>query len=439
MLATADLSDGQNNKPLTKDNNTMAKQLLLLALIICSIGKSYAASPYQPEIATSSSIGTAGAANPTHTYDASVIRTNPAGLPHLSRPETLKVGAQVLNGIMRFDAEIAEAGGTDKGNAAPSEIIPGIFYSRQLNDKWHMGAGVAAAYGLGAEYGDAFSGRYLTITTSLAGAGVYSSLGYQINDEWSIGLSLAAIHTTLTLSRAVSKNPSAPSVATDGKMKFDEIDDWSPQATAGLLYTPNNSQWTMGFVYRSKTEVDLKGDLKAYNGITLPSDTGKVSFDMPEVFEIGASYQYSNNLSLFFQADLQRWSQFSDYTIDIGAGPMALNRDWRDSYRVSLGAHYQLSPTRSFFVGTGFDMSAVTDKNRTFDAPVDDQIRATGAYVYQADNLDVSFGLTVIHGGKGKIDQNVEVAPGSGQFSRIKGEFSTYYVLFGFASIDYRF
>jgi len=414
------------------------RYLVNAILLLCASGIVNAGSPYQPEIGTPGSNGTAGAANPTNTNDASALRTNPAGLVHLEQPDSLFVGAQVLTATMRFETDIATAGGDDGGNAGPLEFIPSVFYSRGINDKLHIGVGMAPAYGLGADYGESFTGRYLTIKTNLVGAGLYSSLGYKLGDEWAGGLSLAGIYTTLELSRAVSTTPISPTPATDGKVTLDELDDWSPQATLGLMYTPSDSPWTLGFVYRSKTEVDLTGDID-FEGLPLPSAKGSASFDMPESYELGLTYQYSDQFRLFIEADLQRWSQFSDYTVDLGAGLVAYDRSWRDSYRFAVAAEYKLSQNQTVYVGTSYDMSPVTDKHRTFDAPTDEQIRLSGAYVRQHKSFDWSAGLSVILSGSGKIDQTAEITPGTGISARTAGEFSSYYLMFPYASIRYHF
>jgi len=276
------------------------------------------------------------------------------------------------------------------------------------------------------------------VTTRLSGAGLYFSFGYELNEEWALGLSLAAIYTTLKLSRAVSNTPNNPYPATDGKVTFDDIDDWSPQAALGIVYTPKDSQWTLGLVYRSKTAVDLKGDLEAKN---LPFSSGRaeVSFDMPEAYELGLAYQYTEKLKVFVQADYQLWSQFSDYTVNIGAGTDAYDRGWRDSYRVALGAQFELTPQQVIFVGTSYDMSPVTDKNRTFDAPTDDQLRLSASYHHRLDTLDFSLGLSLIQSASGKVDQTVEVTPGSGVFARTQGDFSPFNLIFVSASLEYHF
>ena len=105
----------------------LSRQRLFALYIACFIGSSLAGSPYQPEIGTASSVGTAGAANPTNSYDASALRTNPAGLVRIGESESLLVGGQVLSGVMRFKSDVATAGGEDGGNVAPFELIPSIL------------------------------------------------------------------------------------------------------------------------------------------------------------------------------------------------------------------------------------------------------------------------------------------------------------------------
>jgi long-subunit fatty acid transport protein len=104
-----------------------------------------------------------------------------------------------------------------------------------------------------------------------------------------------------------------------------------------------------------------------------------------------------------------------------------------------VGLNYQLSPHAAVFAGTSYDMAPVTEKYRTFDAPTDEQIRMSGSYVYQRQKLRYSLGASVIHAGDGKVDQTVEVTPGSGLFARTKGQFSSYYLVFVSASVEYRF
>jgi long-chain fatty acid transport protein len=412
--------------------------LVLSILLLCAPDITYAGSPYQPEIGTPGSNGTAGAANPTNINDASALRTNPAGLVHIEEPNSLLVGAQVLTASMRFDTDIATAGGDDGGNAGPLEFIPSVFYSRSISEQLHFGVGLAPAYGLGADYGESFRGRYSTIESNFVGAGFYSSLGYKLGDEWAVGLSIAAIYTTLELSRAVSTTPFAPNAATDGKVTLDELDDWSPQATLGLMYRPDNGPWTLGFVYRSKTEVDVEGDVD-FEGLPMPSAKGSASFDMPESYEIGLTYQYSDQLRLFVETDIQRWSQFSNYTVDLGTGPVAYDRSWRDSYRFAVGAEYKLAQNETLYIGTSYDMSPVRDKHRTFDAPTDEQIRLSGAYVRQHNSIEWSAGLSIIFSDDGSVDQVAEITPGTGLTARTAGEFSSYYLMFPYVSFRYIF
>jgi hypothetical protein len=108
-----------------------SRRILPVPCLVCVAEYTYSASPYQPEVGTASSDGAAGAANPTNTYDASALRTNPAGLTKLSDPETLFVGGQLLTGVMRFKSVVATAGGKDGGNVGPFELLPSVFLQQE--------------------------------------------------------------------------------------------------------------------------------------------------------------------------------------------------------------------------------------------------------------------------------------------------------------------
>ncbi|MEE8057732.1 MAG: outer membrane protein transport protein [Pseudomonadales bacterium] len=426
--------DGRHfNKPLL----CLAAQLMIY--LWGSPQPVYAAGPYLPEIASTTSVGTAGAANPTNTYDASAAVSNPAAMAFLQDNETASVGAQVLAGYFKWHSDIATGGGSDSGNTGPINLIPGLFYSGTVSEDWRIGFGLAQAFGVGAEYGDNFVGRYQAITSDLQGKGFTTSLSYQLNKQWSIGLGLAAVYTTLELSTAISTTPTKPSPTTDGKIKLDSIDGWSPQGTLGVFYSPINSPWTVGFVYRTETRVNLKGDFIVSN-LPLPSGTAKVKFEMPERFEMGASYQHTDALRLFVEADYERWSQGSLVTRDLGfAPPETIDRRWRDTYRIALGSSYQLSPHSYLFTGASYDMAPATDKNRTFDAPVDAQTRLNGAYKYKTKTSDYSVGMSIVHMGEGVIDQMIPIDLNRTQTVHVKGELSSYYVLFVYASLNYHF
>ncbi|MBW2581011.1 MAG: outer membrane protein transport protein, partial [Deltaproteobacteria bacterium] len=114
---------------------------------------------YLPEIATPGSVGTAGVANVTNVDDASSAFTNPAGMTALEADEA-EAGMEVLIPVMKFDSDIATAGGSDGGNAGQPAVIPGLFVVKGLNENLKLGFSIAAVAGGGLDYGENFVGRY---------------------------------------------------------------------------------------------------------------------------------------------------------------------------------------------------------------------------------------------------------------------------------------
>jgi long-chain fatty acid transport protein len=423
----------------------------LLLVIFLSSFNARGGGFYFPEIATPGSVGTAGAANPTNTFDASTSLTNPAAMVHLPDENSLRVGFQVFAPMIEFDSSIATGGGGDGGNAGDIAAIPGLFYARKINEDLSFGASVSALMGGGIDYGDNFVGRYQATRAVLAGAGVTGSLGYRVNEKLSVGLGVTMVLTQFEQDVAINKamlcaGPLTCSGNTsDGKVKLEELDDWSPQYVLSLTYQLSDD-WLLGAVYRSKVDVDLEGDLRTRNLSDISLGPGpsleqlltgnvKLSFDAPEVFEIGLRYQWKPDTLIFIEADIERFSQFSHnyMTVSNTGSVVFLDRKWDDTYRVALGVVRRKGSGDIISAGISYDSSPVDDEDRTFDLPVDEQVRFAMAYGrYGEEGLNYSLAAELIWLGDNAIDQ---VAQGV----RAGGEFESSYMFIWSASVDYRF
>jgi long-chain fatty acid transport protein len=284
--------------------------LVVLSLFAMAHSTAHAGGFYLPEIATPGSVGSAGATNPTNTIDSSSAITNPAAMVHLEKDRAYLVGGQIMAPEMSFDSDIATGGGSDGGNAGDVALAPGFSYARRIDDKSSIGFGLSALMGGGVDYGDDFVGRYQATSAILTGAGLTASYGYKVNDEVSIGAGVTAVYTVFEQDIAINR----PATLPDGEVSLEEIDGWDPQFTLGLTWRLNKKA-LLGFVYRSKAEIELEGKLKTKN-LSAPPFTlldGQdvtLEFDAPEVFEIGLQYDIDANTKLFLEADIERFSQF---------------------------------------------------------------------------------------------------------------------------------
>lgn len=390
-----------------------------------------AAGFYLSEVGTPGSLGTAGTANVTNTYTADASWANPAGMTGVKQDEIL-TGMQLLLPKMEFDSSIAEAGGSDGGNAGVAAAIPSFFMVKKLSDDARFGFSVVAPMGGGSDYGDDFVGRYGAYEVSLQGVGFSPSLAYQVNDKFSLGAGVSFVYTIFDEKIAVNQG-----AAPDGRVKIDGIDDWGAQFFAGITYEFND-QLLLGVVYRSEFDTELEGDVKFRDMlVTPPADSIDVDWQNPQLIEVGLRYELDDEYLLFASANWEDWSEFSDNRLAFDGGiinpVIKVDRNFKDTWHLGFGMAVRLDENRLFSLGASYDSSPVDDDDRTIDLPFDEQFKLSAAYGWKGDKkLDYAIGATLLYAGQAKVDQ---VAQGL----RFKGEFDRNFFLFLGGTLRYVF
>jgi len=200
-----------------------ARNLLQFCLVAISLAWGQpllAAAFYIKEVGTPVSLGTAGVANVTNTRSADAAWTNPAGMTAQNEDHIL-TGLMVIIPDVKFDSDVAEAGGSDGGNAGEVVGVPSFFYTHAVSDDTRFGFSVVAPIGGGINYGDDFVGRYAMQKVELAGIAFTPSFAYKVDDRLSLGIGVAAVYSTLGQDNVI--NSPRPD---DGKSKFEDLDDW---------------------------------------------------------------------------------------------------------------------------------------------------------------------------------------------------------------------
>ena len=406
----------------------------MIICVTCLPAKpSAAAGFYFPEVGTPSSLGTGGVSNVTNTYGADAAWTNPAGMTALEE-DRIFAGLQVVVPRIKFDSSVATEGGSDGGNAGETVFIPSFFYLKKLSDRTRLGFSVTAPLGGGVDYGDNFAGRYETINAFLEGIALSPSIGYEVNEQLSVGAGVSFIYTLYEQDIAI--NPAfVPTVnGGDGKLKIEDADDWGYQPFLGLTYQLSD-RVLLGAVYRAEMEVDLEGDVKFRNlgALTPPINRVEINWDNPQTLEAGLSYRLTDGNTLFFNAGWQDWSAFSDNDLAFtGAGVATLDRNWDDTWQAGI-ALSNIENRQGYSVGFSYESSPVDDDDRTFDLPVDELYRFSASYSWTGvRGLDYSLGGSLTVFGDSKIDNTV-------QGVRIKGDFDSNYLLFLGGTLRYVF
>jgi long-chain fatty acid transport protein len=381
-----------------------------------------AAGFYVSEVGSPGSLGTAGVANPTNTFGADSAWTNPAGMTGLEKDEFMS-GVQVLIPKNEFDPSVAEKGGTDGGNAGEVALVPSLFYVKKLSERSRLGFSVTAPIGGGLDYGDSFVGRYGATKVVLQGVAISPSFAYSVNDRLSLGAGVSVLYTKFDEEIAINQG-----AAPDGKVKFDNLDDWGYQPFFGLTFELSDRA-LVGLVYRAKADVDLEGDVEFRNLTpTPPADSIDLSWDNPQTLEAGLRYGVKDETWLFFNFGWEDWSQFSDNELAFQGGlvnpAVTLDRNFKDTWHGGAAIAHKAGD-HVYSLGLAYDSSPVSDGDRTIDLPFDKIWKVSASFSRDTpnSNLDYAIGATLMNLGDGKVDQTA-------QGVRFAGKFDKNYLLF---------
>ena len=399
----------------------------------------FAGGLYLSNLSSPLSLGTAGVNNVVNNITADAAYTNPAGMTGIDK-DTLMPGLQIIYPVVEFESSIAGDGGEDGENSSFPGVIPGFNLVNVLSDKFRLGFAVTAPLGGGVDYGDTFVGRYAATRAVLSGLGLTPSIGYKISDAVSVGIGVTAIYTVMDLDVAINRKALIPGAA-DGKVSLDKLNGWGYQGILSLTWQVTDKAM-LGFVYRTKSNVTLEGDLEFQGTTLINSITGspnnvEVEFDYAPVYAVGMAYDLTDSMTWIMDFDYEEWSKFSNNNFSIDAAvtsiTTAIDRKWDDTWHVGTGMMKKMDG-EIITAGIAYDSSPVDDADRTFDLAVDEQVKFGISYgkLREEGKVDYSIGLSYVWLGKGKIDQ-------TNQGVRVKGEFDrNYFVSLG-GNIRYYF
>lgn len=321
--------------------------------------------------------------------DPSVIFFNPAAMTQLP-------GVQMSAGVIALMASASQSdrgssrtiptvpgttvpvGGNSGGNPFAKVIpVPSFYTSAQVNDRLWLGLGVNAPFGLKLDYDEGFFGRYDSLHTDLKTYNIQPSFAYRLSDTLSLGGGVDVQYMKVTLTNAL---PQLSPLLADGLAEV-KGDDWSVGWNAGVFYT--NGQTNVGLHYRSairhqvagSQEISgLLGPLASANGVVRAS----APVALPDIVTASLSQRLTPGLRAMITARWYNWSVFRGISITTPSGTSTKQLDYRDSYSVSLGGEYDVSPSLTLRVGTMFDRTPTNPQHLTTRVPDGDRAWLSG-------------------------------------------------------------
>lgn len=360
----------------------------------------------------------AGAAATAST--AATVFVNPAGM-------TLLPGSQLdaaFHAIVptfdfKNDDSTNAVGGAVSGQADEGGgkvgLIPNLYFTQQINDRWAVGLGINTPYGLLTDYNDDWIGRYHAIRSELISVNVNPAVAVKVTDKLSFGFGVNAVYLDVTLTNALDFGAlaflaGAPGVtpstrAFDGKQKL-VGDDLAYGWNMGLLYE-SSPRTRFGVAFRSDIDTTIVGEARIQGNPTLAAvdpafgsrqRDANVDFIVPGTVTFGAFHQVTDNWDIMAGLTWTHWSTFDEIRVEFDdGGPDAVQpEEYHNAVRWSVGTQYRFDKHWTVRAGFEYDESPVDNNDRTPRIPDQDRYwLAVGVGYNLSDSF--SFDLAYSH------------------------------------------
>ena len=337
---------------------------LIPALVALAFSGSASAAGFQLIEQNASGIGNAYAGSAAVAENASTIFFNPAGMTQLQARE-FSVGVSAVKPSFNFSnngstvpalGPVAFSGnGGDGGSLA---FIPNGYLSWALNKDLYLGIGFSGPFGLMTEYDQNWLGAAQSTKFEIKTYNINPSIAYRINDKVSIGFGV----NWMRMEAEYVRRAAAATVAPFATLNADD-DAWGWNIGALFNVSPTTK---VGISYRSKVKQNLDGSLTV---TTTPTTAfgAKASLELPDTAIISVVQKLDSKWEMLGDISWTGWSSIPK--VDIvrkadGVVLQTLHTAFDDSWRIALGANYQLNDAWKLKFGVAYDQTPVPDASR---------------------------------------------------------------------------
>jgi len=373
-------------------------------------------------------MATAGAGAEAVAMDASTAIPfyNPAGMTRLEGHQLI-FGGGIIDPTVEFQAspETTYSGGNGGQAGNPLPILT-VAYVHSFTKRLKFGAALFSVAGAGLEYEPDWVGRYQSQKSVIAALSLSPTLGYRVNDWFSIGGGVNIMATALETQVAVPRL-----LQPDGQITIDGTDT-QVSFNLSAMFEPGEKT-RVGVTYISETEFDYAGDVTfSTAGLSAPVDT---SLTLAQVLRVGVYHDINAKLAILGTLGWEDWSALENQFVSVDAGTATLPRNWEDTYRYGVGLHYRVADPWLLRFGVNYDTSPTRATDRTADLPVDTQSRLAAGF--QNERGDVfSWGVQFLYAGLG--DAEID-STGPAGFSRLVGKYSSNAYFVAAFNLQWRF
>lgn len=364
-----------------------------------------AASGFQLMEQNASGLGNAYAGQAAAAENASTIFFNPAGMTYLPGRQVsgtvslIRPSAKFTNsGASAAPAGLTSPGGNG-GDVGSLAALPTGYVSWQLNPRLWLGLGITVPFGLSTEYNAGWVGRFQSRKSEIKTTDINPSIAFKLNDVVSLGAGFSYQKVNVDVSRSAFTG-----VERASKVDLDDNDSYGFNLGAMFKISPATR---IGLSYRSTVEHDLKGtaSIAGIGGATV-----KANVKLPDTLSWAIAHQATPKLELLSDLTYTRWSEIKRVpVITTSAGLASLgiasgsaldtfDFQFKNTYRIGVGANYKLQNDFTLKLGVAYDESPVSAQFRTVTLPDNDRLWFSIGGKYQVNKqATVDFGYAYLY------------------------------------------
>ena len=387
------------------------------------------------------STGNYGAGVAAEAYDASTGWYNPAGLA-LIRNEQL-----VLGGVGVFPTSSVSGRSTytmdmpgltpyvqtfNNIDGAENAVVPSMHYARPIGENATFALSLVSPFGLSTNWDEFSPVRYQATFTQLLTMNLSPEVGAKLSDNFSIGAGIDLQHAQVKFNRMIGAPNIGPALDLSpmfaDTMTYNKGDSNGVGFHAGVMAVFNENHTRLGLNFQSQMRHVFKG----YSRLSgrLANDGAQIVADptiapavawsntlnsspivFPSVLTLSGYHDLSSKLAVLASAVYTGWDSFKTIQLNNIMAPdvaedgfatislvnlsVASPQNFKNVWRLALGANYKLNDTMMLRVGGGYDETPTNDIDRDMRLP--DASRwalAIGGHYQARPNLGLDLGYT---------------------------------------------
>lgn len=372
----------------------LRSEAALCLAILTLAGAAQAGGLYVEEFA-SNSMGTAGAGSQASALDAGTTLHNLAGITRLEGHQ-IWAGFTPGVGTVKFDQTDSpvNANGGNGGEQGGS-LVPllGSGYAHKLTDRVSLGVALFSVSGASLDPSNNWTGQNELTQINLLTLAANPGVAVKVTDWLSVSASALVIYGNLDWKL---RGP-----VLGRQIHIEDADDINAGGTASLLLEPMEGL-RIGLVYQSEVKLELRGQVDLPVGEQSPGLN--LDLPLPQALRLGTYWEATDEIALLFSLGWEDWSTADTVSLGIGGGGTVVPLGFQDTWDISFGVHYQLTPSWQLRTGYRYDSSALRTRDRISALPISDQHRlGVGAVHRLSESTQIGILFQWLHLGQGRL------------------------------------